>query len=109
MISVHSAELERYPNRFLILAIDFDGQYPARFNDVTQQIPSAVRKRVFILGAAKEPQDLKRELNATLERIGEKLAQDCRESERTTWQHPELVHNIPQVEKTTDIRSIFFS
>jgi hypothetical protein len=101
---VHAGEMDRYPERFMVLLIDFDTKgaarlNEARLNEARRVIPEHLKERVFVLGARDEPEDLTRAGLGTLETIGRKLANDCREGSDTTWGHPELQHNAEELER----------
>lgn len=73
--SNHVVFMDRYPNRFMVLLIDFD-ESDHRLDDAKNRIPERLRDRVFVLGAWNEPEDLKEPLGA-YETIGSAMAQDC--------------------------------
>ena len=73
--AVHCSELKRYPNRYLILLIDFDGD-SARRQLVQSKIPEDIQGRVFVIGVWIAPESLKRDLGS-YETIGTALAEDC--------------------------------
>jgi hypothetical protein len=105
--SEHVVRMHRYPNRFMVLVIDFDGSERRR-NDVTSRIPEELRDRVFVLGALREPEDLKPVLGS-YERIGSALAKDCREETDTTWNHELLRHNAGELARLRrHVRPILF-
>ena len=88
----HIAELRRWPARFLILLIDFDARED-RLSRVKQFIPGNLYYRFFVLGAWREPEDLKKQRLGSYEEIGQKLANDCREKTAAIWNHELLRHN----------------
>jgi hypothetical protein len=57
--SDHVIGMDRYPQRFMILLIDFDG-HQGRLQQAKNRIPQHLIDRVFILGALGEPEDLRR-------------------------------------------------
>lgn len=83
--------METYPDRFMVLLIDFDGKEKRR-NEVKAEVPLNLRERVFVLGVLSEPEDLKKALGS-YESIGLALAKDCREGTDTTWRHKLLRNN----------------
>jgi hypothetical protein len=106
-LSDHVADMERYPDRSMILLIDFDGDVN-RSNFVKAKIPTQVAARVYILGALNEPEDLKLDLGS-YETIGQKLVKDCREETNTTWGHDELKHNAGELDRLRErVRPILF-
>jgi hypothetical protein len=99
--------MNRYPSRFMVLVIDFDGR-ASRLNDAKSRIPERLADRVFILGALREPEDLKKELGS-YEKIGLAMAKDCREETDTTWNHELLRHNAEELARLRrHVRPILF-
>lgn len=84
-------ETEKYPERLMVLLLDFDGR-ANRFGEAKAAIPRHLSDRVFVLGAWAEPEDLKADLGP-FETIGRSLAKDCRHNTDTTWGHALLRHN----------------
>jgi hypothetical protein len=93
--SIYADEMDRFPTRFMVLVIDFDGRAD-RLNVAKAKIPQHLLDRVFVLGALKEPEDLKRELGS-YETIGLAMARDCREGTDTVWGHQQLRHNASEI------------
>jgi len=91
----HSHAMETYPDRFMVLLIDFDGKEKRR-NEVKAEVPLNLRERVFVLGVLSEPEDLKKALGS-YESIGLALAKDCREGTDTTWRHELLRNNYEEL------------
>ena len=107
-ISDHVVKMDTYPNRFMVLLIDFDGR-KERLNDAKARIPSHLTDRVFILGALSEPEALRDELGS-YEAIGLAMAKDCREETDTTWGHRLLQHNAGEIGRLRgQVRPIVFS
>jgi hypothetical protein len=86
------AGMDRYPNRFMVLLIDCDGQ-EERLDDARERIPEHLKDRVFILGVLSEPEALQPDLGS-LETIGKKIAEDCRDETDAIWKHNLLRHNL---------------
>ena len=106
-LSDHVAGMERYPNRFMVLLIDFDDR-EERMQDAKATVPVHLMERVFILGSRSEPEALKAELGA-YETIGLALARDCREETDTTWSHVLLRHNASELARFREhVRPILF-
>jgi hypothetical protein len=106
--SAHVAEMDRYPSRFMVLLIDFDGQ-ERRMNEMTAKVPERLRPRVFIIGARTEPEDLKKAGLGSYESIGSDLARDCREETEKTWGHELLRHNEGELVRLREsVRRILF-
>jgi hypothetical protein len=104
--SDHIAEMDRYPDRFMVLLIDFDGRTD-RFDYAKKKIPEQLKERVFVLGAWTEPEDLK-DLGS-YETVGSALAKDCREETDTTWGHDLLRHNAGEIARLREhVRPILF-
>ena len=101
-LSDHVAEMERNPNRSMILLIDFDRDAD-RLNRVRARTPAHLRERVYVLGALNEPEDLK--ALGSYETIGSALAQECREETDHTWSHPDLQHNAGELQRLRCARS----
>ena len=90
-----AASMRRYPQRIVVLLIDFDGD-TARVHFVRGRIPSDLADRVFVLGALKEPKGLRNKIGP-LEEIGQGLAKECREETRIIWEHDLLRHNAAEL------------
>jgi hypothetical protein len=93
----HVVEMNRYPDRFMILLIDFDGR-EERLQYAKSRIPERLTDRVFILGALTEPEALKADLGS-YEVIGLKMARDCREETDKIWGHRLLRHNTSELDR----------
>ncbi len=96
-LSEHVAVMERYPNRFMILLIDCDGD-EARLQHARERVPGHLAERVFILGTLTKPEALRPDLGS-LETIGSAMAQDCRENTNATWGHHLLQHNAAELDR----------
>ena len=92
----HVAGMDRFPERYLVLLIDFDGD-EGRLNYAMNEIPERLRDRVFIVGAWTDPEALKRAGLGSSETIGRAIAKDCREETDTTWGHDLLRHNTNEI------------
>jgi hypothetical protein len=93
--SDHVAGMDLYPNRFMVLLIDCDGQ-EERLDNARERIPEHLKNWVFILGVLSKPEALRQDLGS-LETIGMNLAKDCREETDTTWKHDLLIHNAGEL------------
>jgi hypothetical protein len=49
----------QYPDRMIVLMIDFDDNQEARLCFVKNEIPDDLRNRVFVVGVKSEPENLK--------------------------------------------------
>jgi len=108
--SEHISQMERYPNQFMVLLIDFD-EKEDKLDKAKTFIPGHLRDRVFVLGSLDEPEDLKRAKLGSLEIIGSALAQDCRDDRYSTqgWGHDLLQHNKSELDRLREhVRSILF-
>jgi hypothetical protein len=106
-VSEHISEMDRCPDRYMVLLIDFDGR-EQRLPDAKDYVPERLADRVFILGALTKPEALKADLG-TYETIGSALAQDCRQETNTTWGHRLLQHNAPELDRLrARVRPILF-
>jgi hypothetical protein len=105
--SDHVSRMDRFPDRFMVLLIDFDGKQD-RLKKARAAIPERMVGRVFVLGAWTKPEALRAELGA-YEHIGSVMADDCREDTGTTWGHDLLRHNASELERLREhVRSILF-
>lgn len=95
--SEHISEMIHYPERFMVLLIDFDNQAD-RLQKAKAAIPPEMTDRVFVLGALSAPEDLKNTLGS-YETIGSALARDCRDGTDATWGHNLLLHNASELDR----------
>jgi hypothetical protein len=93
----HVSDMERLPNRLMMLLIDFDGRV-GRLEESKAHIPNHLVDRVFILGVWSEPEALKADLGP-YETAGGLMARDCRERTCTVWGHRLLQHNAGEIER----------
>jgi|SRR5271157_6144770 len=106
--SVHVVEMQKYPDRFMVLLIDSDDDI-GRIAYVKTEIPGHLAERVFILGALSEPEDLERAGLGSYDDIGAKMAKDCREDTDTIGGHELLRHNARELDRLLqDVRPILF-
>lgn len=106
--SDHLIGMERYPERFMVLLIDFDGEGD-RLSNAKAAIPANLIERVFILGVWSEPEALKNDLGASYKDIGSAMANACREETDTTWGHDLLQHNSSELDRLREhVRPILF-
>jgi hypothetical protein len=94
----HISKMRLYPQRMIVLLIDFDEQED-RLAYVSTKIPSDLRDRVFVLGVLSEPEKLKSSLKKGFEEIGEALATDCSNNTDKLWNHDLLKHNRDELER----------
>jgi hypothetical protein len=107
--SDHIGEMEKCPNRYMVLLIDFDSKED-RLQYAKDKIPGHLAERVFVLGTLSEPEALRASLGCSYEMIGSKLAVDCRDGTSTAWDHPLLRHNAEEVKRLrASVRPILFA
>lgn len=94
----HVAAMARYPQRSMVLLIDFDDD-ANRLSHAKARVPQHLMERVYILGVLKEPEDLKRDLGLSYEAIGLAMAQDCRDETDKVWGHSLLRHNSGELDR----------
>jgi hypothetical protein len=100
--------LDRFPERFMVLLIDFDGRQE-RLTQARAVIPAHLTERVFILGVLSKPEALKQANLGSYEDIGLAMAKDCREETDETWGHHLLWHNAGELDRLREqIRPILF-
>ena len=94
--------LREFPQRMLVLVIDFDKQVN-RLDEAKARIPADVQDRVFIIGARDDPEGLRQTLpgRPSFESIGKALAEDCRANTRTIWGTTDLVCNSNELDRMT--------
>jgi len=106
--SDHVIELDRHPQRFMVLLIDFDGRED-RLDIARAAIPDRLTERVFVLGALTEPEALRRANLGSYETIGKALADECRKDIYATWTHDLLQHNASELARLRKhVRPILF-
>jgi hypothetical protein len=94
--SDHVGQMDRFPERRMILLIDFDNRED-RLNEARAVIPHELNDRVFVLGVWSQPEDLRRANLRSYETIGKVMAEDCRAGTETIWGHDLLRHNAPEL------------
>ena len=107
-LSDHVAEMQRYPNRYMVLLVDFDNE-PNRFNQMTKDTPGNLTDRVFVIGVLSHPEELPRAELGSKEEVGTKLASECYDETRDAWNHDLLRHNDNELGRmTTLLRPFLF-
>ncbi len=100
--------MQRYAKRHMVLLVDFD-EKPARFSEMTKDIPKDLAERVFVIGVNPDPEELPRAGLGSKEDVGTKLAAECYDETRNVWNHDLLRHNASELERmTTLLRPILF-
>lgn len=107
---VHVPEMRQYPDRMIVLLIDFDGVYENRMSYVQSEIDqTGFADRVFVLGTLSEPEDLRKAMQLNFEKIGQSLAKDCLDNTRSAWGHDQLKHNITELNRmVTHVKPFLF-
>lgn len=106
--TVHLLQMERTPLRYMILLLDFD-EMENRRAEIAKVVPSHLSERVFIVGSWSEPEDLKKAGLGSLESVGSKLALECENDTRVTWNHVLLRHNNIELERmASKLKQILF-
>lgn len=104
----HAPEMGKYPERRLVLLIDFD-QDENRLSNAKNRIPPNLVDRVFVIGVLSEPEKLKGEVNKTLEEIGETVAEGCPDNKSELWETSLLRHNQSELNRLiSSVRSFLF-
>ena len=104
LLDDYHAMLDEFPQRHLVLLIDFDEQVEARlarFKDSLDSLSAKVRDRVYLLGTQDEPEPLRKACRVSLESIGEELGNACADGEAGLWDHAMLKHNHSELERLT--------
>ena len=91
------AGLREFPERRLLLLIDFDGDSERR-TKVVEGVPSEIVSRVYILGVSSEPERLKAN-RWSFGEIGETIAQGCVDDAYGFWSGPLVIHNRSELER----------
>jgi hypothetical protein len=95
----HSRGLTRFPERRIVMLMDFDDDVEARQDLFKSRIDDAIASRVFLIGARNEPEDVKRALNVNFDELGRMLAQACCDESAAPWNHAMLAHNASELER----------
>lgn len=105
--SNHIDGMNRYPERFMVLLIDFDGD-EHRLEKVKAKIPEHLSERVFILGASTNPEALRASFGS-YETIGLAMARDCHDETTVIWGHDLLRNNAAELDRLNKlVRPILF-
>jgi hypothetical protein len=106
---VHAPEMQRYPQRMVLLVIDFDG-HQDRLDIVKKDIPKDLSERVFILGVLSKPERLRIDTQKPFEAIGQALAEDCSNDTNVLWAHNLLKHNKIELDRMIPcVKPVLFS
>jgi len=102
--AVHLPELSKYPQRIMVVLVDFDGR-PERRQEILGDIQGAVLSRIFVLGVFSEPERLKAALGS-YEKIGRELAAGCAANTEDAWGHELLAHNAEEATRLMAIAGL---
>ncbi len=103
--SDHLADMERYPERLMILMIDFDND-AARHEKM--HIPPGLRDRIFVIGVLSELEKFKAARSYDV--IAHELAENCATDQYRAWDDPLLRHNASELLRLRRlVRPILFS
>ena len=94
---INNMELNEYQGRHLVLVIDFDNDFSNRFKEIQDKIDNDIKNRVYILGASKEPKNLKDSHNKNLEAIGKDIAIECENNSHAWLKDEMLKHNKAEI------------
>jgi hypothetical protein len=97
-LSDHVPKMRRYPERIIVLLLDFDGN-GGRRNAVRSMIPTDLGDRVFVLGTLTEPEELRNSLGQHFESIGQAMAVGCRVQSAQIWDHALLRDNAGELDR----------
>jgi hypothetical protein len=101
--------LRNYQQGYVVLLIDFDGNYQIRRNDFEVSIPDDLKDRTFVIGASETPELLRQSLNEDWETIGLSLADECYKDTCLLWGHEQLKHNEPdRLRLLRHVKSVLF-
>jgi hypothetical protein len=92
----YAPHLRTYPEAHILLLIDFDDR-DDRAIEARKSIPGDLSKRVFILGAKSTPEEFKKRVKISFEKIGQSLARDCQTESQGLWEHDLLKHNSDEL------------
>jgi hypothetical protein len=107
-ISEHLAGMRAYPDRHVILLLDFDDQTDRRAK-IMLKIPEDLKSRVFVLGVKSEPEALKSAGLGSFESVGTTLAKECRDRHREIWLDDLLNENVPEIDRLEQaVRTFLF-
>lgn len=98
--NIENFEMARYPMRYVLLIWDYDNNYDSRYKDFQEAVKALnLSDKCFVLGSKNEPEELRKKLNLSLDKIGEKLADECVTKNYCLWEHEQLRHNKPELER----------
>ncbi len=102
--------MRQFPERRIVLLMDFDDKPEDRKSFVEREIPEDLKNRVFVLGVRSEPENLKKTTDKNYEAIGTALAKDCAENKQDFWMHELLKHNEPELKRLIEnVRPFLFN
>ena len=114
-MEVYISKMRRSQHSIMVLLIDFDDKnldclgYKNRLDFIQDKVPDDLKERVFVLGSRIAPEQLKKDMNKSFEKIGKSLAKDCEENTNTTWGHHLLQHNENELKRIRfSVKSFLF-
>jgi len=104
------SHLEKYPEAYAVMLIDFDGKPDERRAKFVAAIPDDLKSRVFILGPRDTPEKLRQSLGKKYEDIGNALATECDGGLNGVWSHEQWEHNSEEQSRLVDsVKPFLFS
>jgi hypothetical protein len=105
--------LRRFPGGHVVLLMDFDDRIEERRRALENLVAEFDDRgqwegRVYLLGAAKDPEQLVREFGTHETRIGERLADECFREKFEWWDDELLAHNRETRERLSVVRGTLF-
>lgn len=108
--TIHADGLRKYPERHVVLVVDFDEAFNSRIKKFRKECPQDVADRVYVLGVFSEPEPLRAAIGKPLESIGTDLAEACAEDDAGLWGHDLLKHNeAEQARLLENVKPFLFS
>lgn len=94
----------------VLLIVDFDNDDPVqRRRYILDGIDESASGRVFVVGAADNPEALRADVKMKFQLIGETLANECFDDEIELWNHCQLSHNVSENQRLkTKLYEILF-
>lgn len=98
-VHTYIPHLRKYETSHVLMVIDFDNDFPGRFEHFQNKIPADLSERVFVLGSLDEAETLQKEQKMSVGQLGTRLASECAASHHDHWDCPQLVHNKLEVDR----------
>ena len=97
--SINECGLSQYLERRLLLLIDFDGDAANRLTQIKAGLNQNIADRVYVVGTASEPEQLRKGIGKSLEEIGLEAAKQCAEEKDDFWKHELLRNNAAELSR----------